>query len=196
MSSELVETRERILETTWRLMEARQGQSVRIEDIAKATGVSRQTIYLHFGSRAELLLATVRYVDEKLRFNERIQEVCAATDGVFGIDEFVTVWANYIPEIHGLAKALLAAKDTDEAAAAAWSDRMNALYGGCVMVLGQLERQGLLASDWAVEEAAALFWASLSVQTWEELTVTRGWSQDQYIDRVQRALKAVFLRTS
>jgi AcrR family transcriptional regulator len=36
---------------------------VRIADIAVAAEVSRQAVYLHFGNRANLLLAAVQYRD-------------------------------------------------------------------------------------------------------------------------------------
>ncbi|MBA2782057.1 MAG: helix-turn-helix transcriptional regulator, partial [Rubrobacteraceae bacterium] len=38
-------TRTRILEATWRLMEERSGQGVRMRDVAEAAGVSRQAVY-------------------------------------------------------------------------------------------------------------------------------------------------------
>ena len=47
------DTRARILETTWRLME--KDISVRIADIAAESGVSRQAVYLHFGDRQGLV---------------------------------------------------------------------------------------------------------------------------------------------
>src|SRR5262249_50184581 len=138
MSSLQKDTRTRILETTWRLLESRRGQGVRLEDIAQAAGVSRQALYLHFGSRAELFIATVRYVDDVLHLSERIQKVCETNNGIFGLEEYVALWGNYLPEIHGLAKALLALRDTDEAAAAAWADRMEATYQGCLVIMQQL----------------------------------------------------------
>ena len=103
---------------------------MRPEDIARAAGVSRQALYLHIGSRTDLFIATVRYVDEVLKLSESIQEACEAGSGVLGIEAFVALRGRYVPEIHGLAKVLLALRDAD-ADAAAWADRMEALYEGC-----------------------------------------------------------------
>ena len=58
------ETRTRILAATLQLMEQRRGQGVRMSDIAGAAGVSRQAVYLHFGSRTELMVAATHYGDE------------------------------------------------------------------------------------------------------------------------------------
>ncbi len=195
MSSGQKDTRERILETTWHLLESRRGQGIRLEDIAQAAGVSRQAVYLHFGSRTELFIATARYVDEVLRLPERIKQACEADDCVVGIDAYVAFWGNYIPEIYQPAKALLAMRDTDEGAAAAWADRMQALYEGCVYLAQLAARDGLLAPAWTIETAAQFFWAMLAIEVWELLTIERGWSNAQYIERMQQMIKRALLNT-
>lgn len=58
MSREISETRTRILKSSLELLEASQGKGVRMTDIAKGAGISRQALYLHFATRAELLIAT------------------------------------------------------------------------------------------------------------------------------------------
>jgi AcrR family transcriptional regulator len=187
-TTEAMDTRERILYETWRMLEQRQRQSVRLEDIAKAAGVSRQAIYLHFGSRSELFIATARYVDDQLHLTERVQAACEA-EANRAIEAYITWWANYIPDIYGLAKALLALRETDEAAAAAWADRMQAMYSGCLTVMQCIADNGLLAADWDAIQAADFLWALLSIDTWERLTIDRGWSKAQYIERVQLAAR-------
>src|SRR5438128_2174375 len=133
MLSPQIETRERILLATWKLMEQSRGQGVRLEDVARAARVSRQVVYLYFHFCSDLLIATARYLDERLELPWRIQQACEAGNGILGIEAYVVFWAAYIPEIYGLAKALLLARETDDAAAAAWADRMQALYQGCNM---------------------------------------------------------------
>lgn len=194
MSRIQIETRERILLATWKLMEQGRGQGVRLEDVAHEAQVSRQAVYLHFHSRSDLLIATARYLDERLELPRRIQQACEAGNGVLGIEAYVAFWAAYIPEIYGLGKALLVARETDEAAAAAWADRMQALYEGCKSVVQTLARQGKLDPAWTIEAAADFFWAVLSVPTWEDLTIERGWPQDQYRERMQWVIKRALLR--
>lgn len=197
MSSAQKDTRERILATTWRLLESRRGQSVRLEDIAKAAGVSRQAIYLHFGSRTELFIATTRYVDEVHRLTEHIeciQRACEAGGGVAGMQEIVAFWGNYLPEIYESAKAVLALRETDEAAAAAWANRMEVFYQGCFSTIQQVAQEGRLAPVWTVETAVEFFWGLLSIEVWERLTIERGWSNAQYIERMQWAVERALLR--
>ncbi len=197
MSSVQKDTRERILETTWRLLERQRGQGLRLEDIAKAAGVSRQAIYLHFGSRTELFIATARYVDQVHRLPEhieRIQQACMAGGGVAGMKEIIAFWGNYLPEIYESAKALLALRETDEAAAAAWADRMEGFYQGCLSTIQQVAQEGLLAPLWTVETAVEFFWGLLSIEVWERLVIERGWSHAQYIERMQWTVERALLR--
>jgi hypothetical protein len=42
---------------------------------------------------------------------------------VVAIAAYVRFWASYAPDVYGLAKALLAQRETDEAAAATWNNR-------------------------------------------------------------------------
>lgn len=162
-------------------------------DIAKEAGVSRQAVYLHFNSRTDLMVATTRYIDQARGLDERLQRYRAATDGVEILDEFVEFWGNYISEIHGIAKAVLAVRETDEAADAAWKDRMDAVRSGCRKIVEALRRDGTLARNWTPDEAVDLMWSLLSIHNWESLTVECGWSVSRYVGRMQKLLKRTFV---
>jgi AcrR family transcriptional regulator len=195
MSSTQLSTHDRILETTWHLMEKNRGQGVDIADIAKAAGVSRQAVYLHFKSRTELLIETTRYLDTKFNFGERIQEACRRANGTLSLLEFVEVWGNFIPDIYGLAAALLNARETDDAAKTAWDSRMTQLHDNMRLIIGKIESEGQLSPDWTLDEAADFAWAMISVRMWENLTIERGWSQTQYIARIQQTLNRMLLNS-
>ena len=188
------ETRVRILDATWRLMEERRGQGVFMRDVAEASGVSRQAVYNHFGSRAELMVATARYGDEVRGLDERLRRYRAVTSGVERLEAFVEFWGNYIPEIYGIARALLAARETDEAVAAAWDDRMGVVNDACRNIVERLHCDGTLASGWSLDEAADLLWSMLSIRNWESLTLERGWSTSRYVGRMQELTKRAFAR--
>jgi len=194
MSSGESETRTRILEATWRLMVQRRGQAVRMRDVAEAAGVSRQAVYDHFGSRAALMVATARYGDEVRGLDERLRRYRATTAGVERLEAFVEFWGNYIPEIYGIARALLAARETDEAVAAAWDDRMGVVHEACRNIIEALHRDGTLAPGWPRDEAADLLWTMLSIRNWEQLTIECGWPTNQYVGWMQELTKRAFVR--
>ncbi|CAN5714594.1 hypothetical protein BH24ACT20_BH24ACT20_17480 [soil metagenome] len=175
-------------------MERQRGQGVRMSDVAKAAEVSRQAVYLHFESRAELLVATARYVDEVRGLGERLRRYRAATTGVERLETYVEFWGNYIPEVYGVAKALLAARETDKAAAAAWEDRMRAVHTSCRNIIEALDRDGMLDPEWGLEEATDLLWTVLSIRNWEHLTIECGWTTDQYIGRTRQLLERTFVQ--
>lgn len=196
MSSNDVETRTRILEASVRLLEERRGRSVRMGDIAKAAGISRQAVYLHFASRAELLEATTLYLDEILGLEQRLARSRAADSGTERLDSYIEFWGNYIPEIYGVAKALLVAQDTDEAAAAAWNERMLAMRDGCRAAIEALKSDGNLAEEWNIRKATDFLWTMLSVRNWEQLTHECGWSSRQYIRWMQAVARRSFVDES
>ncbi|WP_046023481.1 TetR/AcrR family transcriptional regulator [Magnetospira sp. QH-2] len=184
MSSESADTRTRILKAAWTLLES--GDStVRMSDIAKTAGISRQAVYLHFPGRADLLIATVRYVDEVKDVAGRLQASRNADSGLERLEAFVEAWVHYIPEIHGVAKALLAMGDTDEAARLAWADRMAGLREGFQAAVDALDRDGMLSPALTVTEATDILWSMLSVQTWERFILDCGWSQQAYGERMK-----------
>jgi AcrR family transcriptional regulator len=189
-------TRTRILEATRRLMEEHRGRGVRMRDVAQAAGVSRQAVYDHFGSRAKLLVETTHYVDEVEGLEERRRRFQEASTGVGRLEAYVEFWGNYIPEVYGMAKALLADRETDEAAAAAWDDRMGAVRESCRITIEALHRDGMLAPEWSREEAVDLLWTLLSIRNWEQLTIECGWSTSEYVDRMQQLAKRNFVRNT
>jgi AcrR family transcriptional regulator len=195
MSSSESETRIKILEATWRLMLEKRGQGVRMSDIAAQAGVSRQALYLHFASRTDLLIATTHYGDKIYRMDERLQPWLAATNGREALSRFIEFWGNYIPEIYGIAKALWVNRESDEAANAAWNERMEAVRGSCRRTIEMIKGDGLLALELSVDYATDLMWTMLSIQNWEQLTRECGWTTGQYVERMQASLIKILIRT-
>lgn len=194
MSSGDPETRRRILAASLKLMEDSEGREVRIGDIADAAEVSRQAVYLHFANRTDLMVETVRYADEIYGVEARLEACRSAKGGRAVLDAMVAFWGNYAPVIYRVAKGLLATRETDKAAAAAWADRMAVLRGGCEVTVECLVREGTLAEGWSVDEAASMMWAMLSIGTWESLVIDLGWENERYIERMQAALRRMLIK--
>ena len=193
MSSRETDTRRRILQTTWQLMEQHPGKPISMSGVAKAVGISRQAVYLHFDSRTELMIATSNYVDEIKGLDERLNPYKAATTGIERLQACVDVWGNYIPEIYGIAKALLATRDTDEATAAAWDNNMACLREMCREIIETLEEEGKLSAEWSKNDAIDMFFTMISIQNWEQLTRECGWSVAQYIEKMKLQLSRTFI---
>ena len=193
MTNKKTDTKVRILEATWQLMEKHQGKGVSMSKIAKEAGVSRQALYLHFDSRMELMIATVQYVDEIKGLNERLELFYNAKTGMEHLEACVDVWGNYIPEIYGLAKALLKTRDTDKDIDIAWNGCMADLRDVCKKTIEVLNKEKLLSPQWNQKEAIEMFWTIVSIQNWEQLTTECNWTNEQYIHRMKLLLKNTFI---
>ena len=193
MSSKTTETRIRILEATIGMLEEHGGRDVRMGDIAEETGISRQAVYLHFASRTELLVAATNYLDEKLDVDSLLAPSREATAGGERLSLYVECWGNYIPKIHSVAKALMLAQDSDEAAARAWKDRMAAMRDGCRAAIEALHAEGNLAAEWTPRRATDVLWTMLLVPNWEHLTGECGWTNQQYVRWMKTLAERTFV---
>jgi AcrR family transcriptional regulator len=177
MSSE--QTKTRILETTWKVLETRSDKN-RMSDIAKAVGISRQALYLHYPTRAELLIATTKHIDKVKKVNQRLELSRAAGSGIERLHFFIKAWGGYIPEIHGISVALRNMRENDKAAAEAWDERMQAVRHGCQAAVRAIEKDGKLKSDLSEQVATDILWTLLTVENWERLVLDCTWSQSEY----------------
>lgn len=180
MSSANSDTPTRILESTLALLEAPGGKLPTMSDIAKAAGVSRQAVYLHYPSRTDVVIAATRHQDQMLDMDTALAPSRTAANGRERLDAFVTAWCNHVPKIHGVARAIMALTSTDAEAKAAWDIRMTDLREGCAAAVAALARDGTLPDSMDQAKATDLLWALLSIRNWENLTQTCGWEQSRY----------------
>jgi AcrR family transcriptional regulator len=193
MSSDAPETRQRILKSTLSLLETGKGAVIRMTDIAKRAGITRQALYLHFSTRAELLIAVTLYVEEKFGSEAALAPSRNAKTGVERLDAYINAWANFLPEIHGIAKALIAMSETDDAAAIAWTSRMKAMRHGCEAAINALGRDKRLSPLHTREQATDTLWTMLSVQNWEQLVHECGWTPEEYGQRMKALARRLFV---
>jgi AcrR family transcriptional regulator len=196
MSIKKPDTRSRILDAVLSLVADDPDTGLRMADIARRAGISRQALYLHFATRTDLLVATTLYVDEIKDVDARLAASRTAGSGAERLDAYIDAWGNYIPVIYGIARVLLSLKDAgDQEAATAWKNRMDAMREGCAAAIDALKAEGRLSSEHTRGQATALLWTLLSVRNWEHLTIDCGWSQKAYIAGLRTSAKRLFVAT-
>lgn len=193
MSSPAPDTRETILAATAALLSEGGGSGVRMSDIARRAGISRQAVYLHFANRADLLIATTFYVDALKKSDERLAPSRAAKTGEERLEAYIEAWAGYLPEIYPIGRALIDMSPTDEEARSAWAQRMQDMREGCEAAILALKRDGRLAAGMAPAQATDLLWTLLLLPNWEHLTRTCGWSQKQYLKHITATARRLFI---
>lgn len=186
-------TRERMLAGARALLERQGAGYVSLARVAAEAGVSRQSVYEHFGSRAGLLLALVDFVDESEGIGEHVRPVREAVDGVDALERFVAAVAAMTPRIHAVARAIHRERERDPAAAAAWDDRMRRRRADIRRIVERLREEGRLAPEWSVPSATDWIWAVTGVPAWEQLAIESGWSPRRYRTHVTAALRGALL---
>jgi AcrR family transcriptional regulator len=166
-------SRIRILDVARDLV-AQRGAGISMADVARAAGVSRQAVYLHFNSRASLFVAVVRHMDEQDGIRSRCEAALRHDDPVTALEGFVRAWLHYAEKIHVVASALLASRHDDPDAMSAWNDRMDELRAGFRHATRRLADAGRLRAGLDPATAADLAWAMTSIPVWGQLTIDCG----------------------
>ena len=188
------ETRRRILDTAWALLEE-QGTGVRIADIAAKAGVSRQAVYLHFGDRTSLFVALGDHVDVSFGRDRLRAHVFGAPTGVESLHRWVQTMSWYTAKIDTVSRILELAAESDEALAAVWKDRMTGRRGHVRRIAERIAAEGQLADGWTAEAAADLIFAVTLPGPWRVLTSVVGWSNERYADVITGLLELSLLET-
>ena len=183
-------TRTAILDAARRLLESDGYHAVGLAAVGREAGVSRQAIYLHFGSKANLLKALLEDLNETYLFPAFARcGVWESACGIDALDAWVEVVALTTPPILAVANAVDVARRSDPEAEAMWRRPARGRYADCLRIARWLERDGVLASAWEPADAARFLWAATSIRVFEELT-SHGWSRSRYTRQLQHSLRA------
>ncbi|MGW4827397.1 TetR/AcrR family transcriptional regulator [Amycolatopsis japonica] len=161
-----------------------------IRVIAQEAGVSPQTIYAHFGSKAGVLGGLVDLLDDEAGIPDLVAEAQRTDDPVALLGLLATV-ARQVRERCGDIVAMLssgAAVDPDIAATQAEGARRNRL--GVEMVMDRVRKSGRALVPRATDIAVAL----MSADVHTSLVAEAGWTHDDYEAWLKDTLVASLLR--
>ena len=173
-----------------------------VAGVAKRAGVSAQTVYNTFTTKAGLLKAaydiTLVGDAETLPLAER-PEVRAMRE-TLDARQLLNGYARLGGELHDRVGQLMlqviagaAAGEVDLVAHQRVTDEER--LTGTTRVAQRLATLDALAPSVSVEQARDRIWTLNSVQVWHLLTGTRGWSGEQYQDWIGEAMCAATLRS-
>ena len=191
-SRSATETRTAILDAARALFEAEPYSAVGMEAVAKKAGVSRQAIYLHFASKADLLTALHRRINE-LDVEPVMRKVWKSPDAVRGLDAFVGSSAQAIPKFMGLFDALSSAARVETVAEETMVPPRESRSTDCERMARWLADDGVLADGVTVQEAADVLFTVASVPAYEMLVVTRGWSPRRWTAWTRQTLHTLLV---
>jgi AcrR family transcriptional regulator len=179
MSSKGARTRRTILDVALRQLRAHGPARVRMEDVARAAGISRQALYLHFDSRTQLMVALIEYLSEAVDGAALFRPAEQATDVGVRMEEALKASTRLIARIHDVALALDVARHTDDAA-------------GIRRTMTLAARAGRLREGWTVGQATDALWSFAAPRLYGDLVLERGWSQRR-LEKLMVELAHVFI---
>ena len=188
-------TRERVLQVARAMIGERGNAAISLVDVAAEAGLSRQTLYLMFGSRSGLLLAVVDQLDDTSQVPARLAALRQGMPATDSFEPYLRTWFEYIPVVLPVARALLAAAATGDAdARRAWDSRMQKLRGGFLQLAKGLKAAGQLRDGWTPEAAADWIYAQTHVDVWQHLVVESGWKPQTAVARIVGGLRETLLK--
>ena len=161
---------------------------------AERAGVSRRAAYLHFPSRADLLIELFGYVCEQEGLASSLELVWQAPDAAAALEEWASHLARFHPRVLAVARAVQRVRRTDPDAAAQWALVTADQQACCQRLATWLAREQQLAPPWTTQTATDMLWALMSYELLEELMIDRGWPADSYRTHLAALFRATFLR--
>jgi AcrR family transcriptional regulator len=167
------QTRRRILDAVYQRLHDAPTTPVSVEQVARAAGVSRSTVYLVFGSRAGLFDALTEDLWQRAGFQQVVDAVAdpdARRHLRGGIAGGVRVFAAH----RDVFRALFSMAELDADAVGGAIARIEENRAGGMTHLAQrLAEQDLLRADVSVDQAADLLWLLTSFDSFDQLYTGR-----------------------
>jgi AcrR family transcriptional regulator len=166
-------------------------------EIAQATGISRQAVYMHYGTREALLTALNQHLAQSFGLADELQRIAASATGIAALRASASFQARLYPQVWAVVRALESAQNNnDEDAERVWQAQLRNDLEGCRTTVQRLRREQLLRPGLDIDTATDLLWALSSIPLWEELVLQRGWSAERYEQHIAELLIAALIDSS
>lgn len=183
-------TRTAILDAARELFESNGYYGAGLEAVAKRAGVSRQAIYLHFSSKADLLTALHLhiYATDVVPALER-HPIWAAPTSLDALSASTAADAEIADRVWRIHEALAVARRMHPEVEATLRPREAERYGDLVRLGRWLRREGHLPTGMPVATFADMYWGLASTGAFVNLVVERGWSVERFAGWVALTLR-------
>ena len=171
-----------------------------IADIARDAGVSPETVYGTFGTKAALLHrtwdVTVGGDDDEVVFHERpeVRAIRAETDLTMRLRLWAAFSTTTQRRTSPFMRMLEAAADSEPVAAVMLAEIGRQRLEGMTVMARSAAETGELAIS--VDECRDVGWATTDGAMWHRLVVQRGWSDEQFADWLATVWISSFVRPS
>ena len=193
MSSRSERTREAIVAAAARLWQEKGLHAAGLEEVAAAAGVTRRTIYLHFGGKVGLLFAVTDEAERAAGLPDLVARLRQARAPEEVFERLADIQVQYMPLIYESIRLVHAARREEPAADALWKARMSRRRAMARLLAARIRESGRLDPRLSVDDAVMLILVLIAPQMYEYLVVDGGWSLKRYRGHVIRLLRRALL---
>ena len=183
-------TRERVVAAVRDLLREGAFHEATVEQVATRAGVSRATVYQHFGSRLGLVDAICETFDANpalIAIRETVRNAAPSTALDRAIADTVGFWASE----EAVLEPLYGAAAVDPAAGDLVARQRADRHGEFARLLGRLDEAGLLRPGLAVAEALGILPVLTSFETFRELRRVAGLEEPAVTTTLQAAARTL-----
>ncbi|TSE01981.1 helix-turn-helix transcriptional regulator [Skermania sp. ID1734] len=169
-------------------------QATTMTDIAKRAGVSAESIYKGFGSKAALAKAVFDMViagdDEPVPVAERpeVRSIFAEPDARRKIEIYVQGLAGRIQRSAKVQIVIRDGRHADPTLAAVWEKLIDEGLAGMTMFGRHLLETGQLRTGIELPTVRDALWNCIAVDHYERLVLQQRWTLGEYADWISRAM--------
>jgi AcrR family transcriptional regulator len=164
--------------------------------VADRAGVTRRAVYMHFGSRADLVAGLFDHVAEVEGLADSLRGVREAPDAVSALDAWAEHLARYHPRLLEVDRAMQRVWRSDPDAAGHRRRVVAEKLANCRRLAKRLDDEGRLAPGWSKESTADMLFALVSTDLIEALIVDRRWSRQRLAEHLALLFRSTFVATA
>jgi AcrR family transcriptional regulator len=174
---------------------ARDGfRATTIAAVARTAGVSAESVYKGFGTKAALAKAVFDRViagdDEPVPVAQRADAKAIQDEPDLRAKLALYAEAAAARQVRSAGVQILIrdGRHVDETLEVVWQNLLTERLTGMTMLAAHLHATGQLRADLDVDEVRDLLWTYISVELFELLVLNRGWTLDRYTTWLTRTL--------
>ena len=193
-------TRRQVVAAAGALFAERGFGATTVEDVARAAGVSRKTVFTSVGGKVDLLKLAFDWAvagdDEPVAVmaREPIRAAMTEPDPRRVVEMHADLLMGSMPRVAGIYVALLGAAAVDPEARALFEEVQAQRLRGMRAMAGRLQQLGALRPGLSRSAAADILWLHNDPLVYQRLVHDRGWSVRRWRDWLARSVKVQLLR--
>jgi AcrR family transcriptional regulator len=190
------ETRGRIIEAARALLSQSGYHGASVDEIAERAGVSRQTVYVQFGTKRGVLQALAEHIERESYGRDMVEGAHDTESPAETIRNGISDQLAFFAANADLLRTFKAQAAHDPDFRDVWEDRRRERLGVIRMLLGELRGDWRLQAGWNIDDASDWLWSLTNFERYDEMVVERGWPIERLVERLREAVDTVIYRGS